>query len=291
MTPRSISRWTGQWTSAAPAAFTACGPNFRACGCGSRSRGSLARLVTLLISDARSNCGARSRLRGRGPGIGASGTAVGSAGRLSRNHAALLDIPADAYARWGEAVTRGFERAARFRHACGLFWWKVVPYRRAGDRHGPARGREVACTLRARAARDRFPERFPEVPCLPQGPPRRGAASTERERRSPAARRGVASIRRQPSRSRWCPPPDSNRQGRSRRILSPVRLPIPPGGRPGRRVESTSARRKRRSQDGGVSSIGSAPRSRSNALNAAAASVRASRSAARATRTTPRPSR
>ena len=45
------------------------------------------------------------------------------------NHAALLDLPADAYARWAEAITDGFENAARFLHGRGgLFWWKDVPY-------------------------------------------------------------------------------------------------------------------------------------------------------------------
>lgn len=47
---------------------------------------------------------------------------------VSCNHAALLDLPADAYANWREAVSKGFEGAARFLHARGLFWWKDVPY-------------------------------------------------------------------------------------------------------------------------------------------------------------------
>lgn len=47
---------------------------------------------------------------------------------VSCTHAALLNIPAEAYAKWSEAVTRGFENAARFLHGRGLFWWKDVPY-------------------------------------------------------------------------------------------------------------------------------------------------------------------
>ncbi len=58
--------------------------------------------------------------------------AEGKTGRelptVSCNHAALLDIPADAYERWRGAITKGFENAARFLHGHGVFWWKDVPY-------------------------------------------------------------------------------------------------------------------------------------------------------------------
>lgn len=47
---------------------------------------------------------------------------------VSCTHAALLDIPAEAYAKWCDAVSKGFESAARFLHGRGLFWWKDVPY-------------------------------------------------------------------------------------------------------------------------------------------------------------------
>ena len=48
---------------------------------------------------------------------------------VSCKHAALLDIPAEAYVSWREAITKGFENAARFLNGrCGLFWWKDVPY-------------------------------------------------------------------------------------------------------------------------------------------------------------------
>ena len=48
---------------------------------------------------------------------------------ISCKHAALLDIPAEAYVRWRDAITKGFENAARFLTGrCGLFWWKDVPY-------------------------------------------------------------------------------------------------------------------------------------------------------------------
>lgn len=47
---------------------------------------------------------------------------------VSCNHAALLDLPAEAYVKWREAVSKGFESAARFLHARGLFWWRDVPY-------------------------------------------------------------------------------------------------------------------------------------------------------------------
>ena len=47
---------------------------------------------------------------------------------VSCTHAALLDIPAEAYVKWREAVSKGFESAARFLHGRGLFWWKDVPY-------------------------------------------------------------------------------------------------------------------------------------------------------------------
>ena len=47
---------------------------------------------------------------------------------VSCNHAALLDIPAEAYVRWCNAVTKGFKNAARFLHSHGLFWQWDVPY-------------------------------------------------------------------------------------------------------------------------------------------------------------------
>lgn len=47
---------------------------------------------------------------------------------VSCTHAALLDIPAAAYVRWCDVVSKGFESAARFLHGRGLFWWKDVPY-------------------------------------------------------------------------------------------------------------------------------------------------------------------
>ena len=47
---------------------------------------------------------------------------------VSCNHAALLDVPVEDYAKWRDAITKGFEMAARFLHGLGLFWWKDVPY-------------------------------------------------------------------------------------------------------------------------------------------------------------------
>lgn len=47
---------------------------------------------------------------------------------ISCNHAALLELKADAYAAWCEAVTRGYRNAAKFVGGRGLFWWKDVPY-------------------------------------------------------------------------------------------------------------------------------------------------------------------
>lgn len=47
---------------------------------------------------------------------------------ISCKHAALLDIQAEAYVQWCEAITTGFENAARFLYGHGLFWWKDVPY-------------------------------------------------------------------------------------------------------------------------------------------------------------------
>ena len=47
---------------------------------------------------------------------------------VSCTHAALLDVPAAAYVKWCDAVSKGFEGAARFLHGRGLFWWKDVPY-------------------------------------------------------------------------------------------------------------------------------------------------------------------
>ena len=47
---------------------------------------------------------------------------------ISCKHAALLDIPAEAYVEWRDLITKGFENAARFLHGRGLFWWKDIPY-------------------------------------------------------------------------------------------------------------------------------------------------------------------
>ena len=61
-----------------------------------------------------------------------SAEAAGGTGKelpaVSCNHAALLAIPAEAYAKWCDAITKGFESAARFLDGQGLFWWKDVPY-------------------------------------------------------------------------------------------------------------------------------------------------------------------
>ena len=53
---------------------------------------------------------------------------AGQVPAISCNHAALLNVPAEAYVAWREHVTRGFEAAARFLHGRGLYWWKDVPY-------------------------------------------------------------------------------------------------------------------------------------------------------------------
>ena len=47
---------------------------------------------------------------------------------VSCNHAALLDIPVNAYTQWCDAISAGYESAARFLHGLGLFWWGDVPY-------------------------------------------------------------------------------------------------------------------------------------------------------------------
>ena len=47
---------------------------------------------------------------------------------VSCNHAALLDIPVEAYVRWRDAITTGFKSAARFLHGRGLFQSWDVPY-------------------------------------------------------------------------------------------------------------------------------------------------------------------
>ncbi|MFQ8434110.1 hypothetical protein [Amaricoccus sp. W119] len=47
---------------------------------------------------------------------------------VSCAHAALLNVPAEAYVAWRERVSSGFESAARFLHGRGLYWWKDVPY-------------------------------------------------------------------------------------------------------------------------------------------------------------------
>ena len=58
--------------------------------------------------------------------------AAADAGReppdVSCNHAAVLNIPVDAYERWCEAISVGFKNAARFLHRLGLYWWRDVPY-------------------------------------------------------------------------------------------------------------------------------------------------------------------
>jgi hypothetical protein len=47
---------------------------------------------------------------------------------IACHHAALLNVPAEAYLAWRDRVTSGFENAARFLHGRGLYWWKDVPY-------------------------------------------------------------------------------------------------------------------------------------------------------------------
>ena len=47
---------------------------------------------------------------------------------VSCNHAAVLNIPVEAYERWCEAITAGFKNAARFLHRLGLYWWRDIPY-------------------------------------------------------------------------------------------------------------------------------------------------------------------
>ena len=47
---------------------------------------------------------------------------------VSCNHAAVLNIPVEAYERWCEPITRGFKNAARFLHGLGLYRWRDVPY-------------------------------------------------------------------------------------------------------------------------------------------------------------------
>ncbi|MDE2822661.1 MAG: DUF262 domain-containing protein [Chloroflexota bacterium] len=47
---------------------------------------------------------------------------------VSCNHAAVLNIPVEAYERWCEAITAGFKNAARFLHGLGLYRWRDVPY-------------------------------------------------------------------------------------------------------------------------------------------------------------------
>ena len=47
---------------------------------------------------------------------------------VSCTHAALLDIPADAYVKWRDPITRGFEEVARFLGSRGLYQSWDVPY-------------------------------------------------------------------------------------------------------------------------------------------------------------------
>ena len=47
---------------------------------------------------------------------------------VSCNHAAVLNIPVEAYERWCGAITVGFKNAARFLHQLGLYQWRDVPY-------------------------------------------------------------------------------------------------------------------------------------------------------------------
>lgn len=74
---------------------------------------------------------------------------------VSCTHAALLDIPAEAYIKWRDAVSKGFEGAARFLHGRGLFWWKDVPY--------PSQITALAATL---ALRDNRPLNAAEAKLL-----------------------------------------------------------------------------------------------------------------------------